>query len=59
MMPKTNPFLSPDITYHIDRNWTIEPNDMSDFNYEIKLYYTDQDLILGDLIEGDITPYKI
>ena len=53
-----NPFLSPDITTYIDRNWTIEPNDMSDFNYEIKLYYTDQDLILGDLIEGDITPVK-
>ena len=49
-----NPFLSPDITTYIDRNWTIEPNDMSDFNYEIKLYYTDQDLILGDLIEASI-----
>ena len=53
-----NPFLGTDVTTYIDRNWTIEPNDMSDYNYEVKLYYTDEDLVLGPLIEGDITPVK-
>ena len=53
-----NPFFGADVTTYIDRNWTIEPNDMSDYNYEVKLYYTDEDLVLGPLIEGDITPVK-
>ena len=53
-----NPFFSPDVTTYIDRNWIIEPNDMSAFNYEVKLYYTDADIILGSLIEGDISPIK-
>ena len=53
-----NPYLAPDVTTYIDRNWTIEPNDMSEYNYEVKLYYTDEDLVLGPLIEGDISPVK-
>ena len=53
-----NPYFSSDLTTYIDRNWTIEPNDMSNYNYEVKLYYTDEDLVLGSLIEGDISPVK-
>lgn len=53
-----NPFFSPDVTTFIDRNWIIESNDMSAFNYEVELYYTDADIILGSLIEGDISPIK-
>ena len=56
--PSQNPYLSPDVTTYIDRNWVVEPNDMSNYNYEVKLYYTDADLVLGPLIEGDITPIK-
>ena len=53
-----NPFFSPDVSTFIDRNWVVEPNDMSNYNYEVKLYYTDADLVLGPLIEGDISPVK-
>ena len=56
--PSQNPYLSPDVTTYIDRNWVVEPNDMSNYNYEVKLYYTDADLVLGPLIEGDISPIK-
>ncbi len=56
--PSKNPYLAPDVTTYIDRNWIIEPNDMSNYNYEVKLYYTDADLVLGPLIEGDISPIK-
>ncbi|MDC1244231.1 hypothetical protein N8Z79_02115 [Crocinitomicaceae bacterium] len=53
-----NPFFSPDVSTYIDRNWVVEPNDMSNYNYEVQLYYTDADLVLGPLIEGDISPVK-
>ena len=30
-----NPFFSPDVSTFIDRNWVVEPNDMSNYNYEV------------------------
>jgi hypothetical protein len=47
------------ITNYIDRNWVVEPNDIPSYLYEIKLYYTDNDLILSGMSEGDIKPVKL
>jgi len=47
------------ITNYIDRNWVVEPNDISSYIYEIKLYYTDNDVILSGMGEGDIKPVKL
>jgi hypothetical protein len=47
------------ITNYINRNWVVEPNDISSYTYEIKLYYTDNDVILSGMGEGDIKPVKL
>ena len=51
--------LKTEITNYINRNWVVEPNDISSYIYEVKLYYTENDLILSDLTEGDIKPVKL
>ncbi len=54
-----NPELGPEITSFIQRYWVVEPNDITDYNYEIKLYYTDDDVVTdGSVVEGDLVPVK-
>jgi hypothetical protein len=48
------------ITNYLNRNWIIEPSNISNFTYKIKLYYQDSDFITdGSLAEGDLLPIKI
>ena len=56
--PDKNPFFNSGITTYLERYWTVEPNDISDYNYEIKLYYVDDDVQNGSLTEGDLRPVK-
>ena len=54
-----NPELGPEITSFIQRYWVVEPHDITDYNYEIKLYYTEDDVVTeGLVIEGDLVPVK-
>ena len=53
-----NPYLSETVTTYLDRNWVVEPNDITGFNYEIKLYYSDNDVVAGAMTEGDLVPVK-
>tara|TARA_A200000113_G_scaffold223521_1_gene239321 strand:- start:1224 stop:2690 length:1467 start_codon:yes stop_codon:yes gene_type:complete len=56
--PNKNPFFNSGITTYLERYWTLEPNDMSNYNYEVKLYYVDSDVQNGSLTEADLQPVK-
>ncbi len=52
--------LNSSITNYLNRNWIVEPNDISGFTYKIQLYYVDADFITdGSMAEGDLKPIKI
>lgn len=52
--------LNNSVTNYLNRNWVVEPNDISGFSYKIQLYYVDADFITdGSMAEGDLKPIKI
>lgn len=52
--------LNSSVTNYLNRNWIIEPNDISGFSYKIQLHYVDADFITdGSMTEGDLLPIKI
>jgi hypothetical protein len=46
------------VANYINRNWIVEPSNITNYNYEIKLYYTDADVVTTNLPEGSIKPVK-
>jgi hypothetical protein len=55
-----NSFMNTGVNTYIDRNWIVEPNDITDFNYNITLDYADNDYVQGsgDYTINDILPVK-
>jgi hypothetical protein len=52
--------LNSSVTNYLNRNWIVEPNDITGFSYKIQLYYVDADFITdGTMAEGDLKPIKI
>jgi hypothetical protein len=52
--------LNSSVTNYLNRNWIVEPNDITGFSYKIQLYYVDADFITdGSMAEGDLLPIKI
>lgn len=52
--------LNSSVTNYLNRNWIVEPNDISGFSYKIQLHYVDADFITdGTMAEGDLKPIKI
>jgi hypothetical protein len=52
--------LNSSVTNYLNRNWIVEPNDITGFSYKILLYYVDADFITdGSMAEGDLKPIKI
>jgi hypothetical protein len=52
--------LNSSVTNYLNRNWIVEPNDITGFSYKIQLYYVDADFITdGIMAEGDLKPIKI
>jgi hypothetical protein len=52
--------LNSSVTNYLNRNWIVEPNDITGFSFKIQLYYVDADFITdGSLAEGDLLPIKI
>jgi hypothetical protein len=52
--------LNSSITNYLDRNWIVEPNDITGYSYKIQLHYVDADFVTdGSMAEGDLKPIKI
>jgi uncharacterized repeat protein (TIGR02543 family) len=52
--------LNSSVTNYLNRNWIVEPNDITGFSYKIQLHYVDADFITdGSMTEGDLLPIKI
>jgi predicted RNA-binding protein with TRAM domain len=52
--------LNSSVTNYLNRNWIVEPNDITGYSYKIQLYYVDADFITdGSMSEGDLKPIKI
>ena len=52
--------LNSSVTNYLNRNWIVEPNDITGFSYKIQLHYVDADFITdGSMAEGDLLPIKI
>ena len=52
--------LNSSLTNYLDRNWIVEPNDITGYSYKIQLHYVDADFVTdGLLAEGDLKPIKI
>jgi hypothetical protein len=52
--------LNSSISNYLNRNWIVEPNDITEFSYKIQLHYVDADFVSdGSLAEGDLLPIKI
>jgi hypothetical protein len=52
--------LNSSVTNYLNRNWIVEPNDITGFSYKIQLYYVDADFITdGTMAEGELKPIKI
>jgi hypothetical protein len=52
--------LNSSVTNYLNRNWIVEPNDITGFNYKIQLHYVDADFVTdGSMAEGDLKPIKI
>ncbi len=52
--------LNSSVTNYLNRNWIVEPNDITGFSYKIQLHYVDADFITdGSMAEGDLKPIKI
>jgi hypothetical protein len=50
--------LSSTLTSYLNRNWIVEPNDISNFIYDINLQYANGDFVNGGLTDDDIVPIK-
>jgi hypothetical protein len=52
--------LNSSITNYLDRNWIVEPNDITGYSYKIQLHYVDADFVTdGSMAESDLKPIKI
>ena len=52
--------LNNSVTNYLNRNWIVEPNDITGFSYKIQLHYVDADFVTdGTMAEGDLKPIKI
>jgi hypothetical protein len=52
--------LNSSVTNYLNRNWIVEPNEITGFSYKIQLYYVDADFITdGTMVEGDLKPIKV
>jgi len=52
--------LNSTITNYLNRNWIVEPNDITGYSYKIQLHYVDADFVTdGTMAEGDLMPIKI
>jgi len=52
--------LNSSVTNYLNRNWIVEPNDITGFSYKIQLHYVDADFVTdGTMAEGDLKPIKI
>ncbi|MCF8409579.1 MAG: hypothetical protein K9G36_11465 [Crocinitomicaceae bacterium] len=52
--------LNSSLTNYLNRNWIIEPNDITGYSYKIQLHYVDADFVTdGSMAEGDLKPIKI
>jgi hypothetical protein len=52
--------LNSSLTNYLDRNWIVEPNDITGYSYKIQLHYVDADFVTdGSMAEGDLKPIKI
>jgi uncharacterized repeat protein (TIGR02543 family) len=56
--PAKSSQLSNSISSYLNRNWIVEPNDISNFTYDIRLKYNATDFVAGGLSEDDIIPIK-
>ncbi|MEY4573202.1 MAG: hypothetical protein RLZ10_2486, partial [Bacteroidota bacterium] len=55
-----NTALNNNVTNYLDRNWIVEPYDITDYTYKIQLYYDQNDFVTdGSLAEGNLIPIKI
>ena len=53
-----HPELSSDYTTYLNRNWTIEPSGITNYDYNINLFYVNNDVILGTQNQSDLVPIK-
>ena len=52
--------LNSSVTNYLNRNWIVEPNDITGYSYKIQLHYVDADFVTdGSLAEGNLLPIKI
>ena len=52
--------LNSSVTNYLNRNWIVEPNDITGYSYKIQLHYVDADFVTdGSMAEGDLKPIKI
>jgi hypothetical protein len=56
--PTKSSQLSNSISSYLNRNWIVEPNDISNFTYDIRLKYNATDFVAGGMTEDDIIPIK-
>ena len=56
--PTKSSNLSSSITSYLNRNWIIEPNDISNYTYDIRLKYNASDFVAGGLTEDELIPIK-
>lgn len=56
--PTKSSQLSNSISSYLNRNWIVEPNDISNFTYDIRLKYNAIDFVAGGMTEDDIIPIK-
>jgi predicted RNA-binding protein with TRAM domain len=55
-----NVALNSGVTNYLDRNWIVEPSDITNYTYKIQLYYNQNDFVTdGSLAEGNLIPIKI
>jgi uncharacterized repeat protein (TIGR02543 family) len=55
-----NVSLNSGVTNYLDRNWIVEPSDITNYTYKIQLYYNQNDFVTdGSLAEGNLIPIKI
>jgi hypothetical protein len=56
--PNKSSFLSPNLTSYLNRNWIVEPNDISNYTYAINLQYAEGDFVSGGIEDDNIVPIK-
>jgi hypothetical protein len=53
-------FLNSNVTTYLNRNWIVEPFDITGYSYKVQLHYVDADFVTdGSLAEGNLLPIKI